>query len=82
MKSITIGQLRQNPARMLADVEAGENYQITRHGRQVARIVPREHGLELIPPKSRAGTQLSHLPRHELRSAHSIDELLDDERDR
>lgn len=82
MKTITIGQLRQNPAPMLADVEAGETYQITRHSREIARIVPRDHALELLPPKSGAGSHLSRLPRHELRTAASIDDLLEDERDR
>lgn len=40
MKSITVGQLRQNPTAMLADVEAGETYLITRHDREIARVVP------------------------------------------
>ena len=82
MKTITVGQLRQNPTAMLADVEAGETYQVTRHNREIARIVPRTHELELMPPKRRSGTHLAHLPRHELRTAASIDELLADERDR
>ena len=82
MKMITVGQLRQNPTSMLADVEAGETYQITRHNREIARIVPRTAGLDLVPPKRRAGSHLSDLPRHELRTAASIDDLLADERDR
>lgn len=82
MKTITVGQLRQNPTAMLADVEAGETYQVTRHNREIARIVPRTHELELMPPKRRSGTHLADLPRHELRTAASIDELLADERDR
>lgn len=82
MKTITVGQLRQNPAGMLAEVESGETYRITRHSREIARIIPRNHALELIPAKRRTGSRLAALPRHELRSANSISELLADERDR
>lgn len=82
MKTITVGQLRQNPTTMLADVEAGETYRVTRHNREIARIVPRTHEFELVPPKRRGGSHLADLPRHELRTAASIDELLADERDR
>lgn len=82
MKTITVGQLRQNPAGMLAEVESGETYRITRHSREIARIIPRNHALELIPAKRRTGSRLADLPRHELRSANSISELLADERDR
>ncbi len=82
MKTITVGQLRQNPTTMLADVEAGEIYQVTRHGREIARMVPRDHAVTLVPPRRRTGSHLSDLPRHELRTATSIDALLADERDR
>lgn len=82
MKTITVGQLRQNPTAMLAEVEAGETYRVTRHSREIARIVPRGQDLELTPPKRRNGSRLADLPRHELRSAASIDEILADERDR
>jgi prevent-host-death family protein len=82
MKTITVGQLRQNPTRMLADVEAGEVYEVTRRGREIARIVPRTHSVELLPRKRRAGSRLAALPRHELRTAASVDDLLADERER
>lgn len=82
MKTITVGQLRQNPTVMLADVEAGETYQVTRHNREIAWIVPRAHQIDLLPRKRRAGSQLASLTRHELRTAASVDELLADERDR
>ena len=39
MKMITVGQLRQNPTSMLADVEAGETYQITRHNQVALELV-------------------------------------------
>lgn len=82
MKSITVGQLRQNPTAMLADVEAGETYRVTRHDHEIARIVPLTAVLPLIEPKRRGGSRLADLPRHTLKSAASIDELLADERDR
>lgn len=82
MKTITVGQLRQNPTAMLADVEAGETYRVTRHSREIARIVPRDRDIELIPPKRRSGSRLADLPRHELRTATSIDDLLAAARDR
>lgn len=82
MKTITVGQLRQNPTAMLSEVEAGETYSVTRHNREIARIVPRVHQVELLPPKCHTGTRLAGLPQHELRTAKSIDELLADERDR
>ena len=82
MKTITVAQLRQNPTSMLDDVEAGESYVVTRHRREIARIVPRAGALELLPPKRRGGARLATLPRHELRTAASIDDLLADERDR
>ena len=82
VKTITVGQLRQNPTAMLDDVEAGEVYRITRHDREIARIVPRDPSATLLPPKRSGGSHLSELDRHELRTATSIDELLADERDR
>ena len=74
--------MRQNPTTMLAEVEAGETYVVTRHRRQIARIVPRSGELELVPPKRRNGSRLAALPPHALRTAASIDDLLADERDR
>ncbi|HRW17674.1 MAG TPA: type II toxin-antitoxin system prevent-host-death family antitoxin [Dermatophilaceae bacterium] len=82
MKTITVGQLRQNPTAMLAEVEGGATYRVTRHNREIARIVPRPHDVELIPPKRRSGSHLAALARHELRTAASIEDLLADERDR
>jgi prevent-host-death family protein len=38
--SITVGQLRQNPTKMLADVQGGERYVVTNHGRPIADVVP------------------------------------------
>ena len=40
--SITVGQLRQNPTRMLDEVQDGETYTITSHGRPIADVIPHE----------------------------------------
>lgn len=81
MKTITVAELRQNPTSALAEVEAGETYRITRHGREVGRIVPTpQTGIALIPPTRSGGIKLSGLPRHAIRTAESIGALLDEER--
>jgi len=82
MKTITVGQLRQNPTIMLNEVEAGETYRVTRHDHEVARVVPLAPGLHVTPRKRSGGSRLAQLPRHELRTAQDVDELLADERDR
>ncbi|MGB3909944.1 MAG: type II toxin-antitoxin system prevent-host-death family antitoxin [Pseudolysinimonas sp.] len=82
MKTITVGQLRQNPTVMLDEVEAGEVYRITRHDREIARVVPRDPSSVLLPRKRAGGSHLAGIDRHELQSAGSIDQLLADERDR
>lgn len=40
-KSISIGELRQNPTRMLREVRAGATYTITDHGEPVAEVAAR-----------------------------------------
>jgi len=43
-KTISVGQLRQNPSRMIRDVREGEFYVLTDRGVPVADIAPhREH---------------------------------------
>jgi prevent-host-death family protein len=54
MNTITVGELRQNPTHMLDEVEHGAVYFVTRHGRQIARIVPVE-GEETITPARKSG---------------------------
>ncbi|MCA0158257.1 type II toxin-antitoxin system Phd/YefM family antitoxin [Tsukamurella sp. M9C] len=77
MKSITVAELRQNPTAALAEVENGETYEVTRHRRVVARLVPPEPAIELIPPKKRGGARLSERPGPVTnRSVAEIDELL------
>jgi prevent-host-death family protein len=39
-KTISIGQLRQNPTAMIREVRAGATYTLTDHGEPIAEIVP------------------------------------------
>ena len=80
MKSISVGELRQNPTVMIADVEAGEVYELTRHHRRVGLIVPATPLGQLVPPRRTGGARTSELPVHRVRTAGSIDELLDDQK--
>lgn len=78
MKTISIGEIRQNPTRMLRDVESGEAYSLTRHHREVARIIP-VGGVASIPPPRRSGrADVRNLPRVELPDGMTMDEFLDD----
>lgn len=78
MKNVSVRELRQNPAQMLRDVESGESYTITSYNRPIARVEPVAASTQIIPPKRTGRPNLASLPRHELRTAASIDELLDD----
>ncbi|SFS18182.1 Antitoxin Phd_YefM, type II toxin-antitoxin system [Agrococcus baldri] len=78
MKTISVRELRQNPMQMLRDVEAGESYTITSYNRPVARVEPTASSTRIIPSKRTGRPNLSALPKHELRTAESMDELLDD----
>lgn len=40
MKTISVGELRQNPTAALDAVEHGETFVVTRHRREIARLVP------------------------------------------
>ena len=40
-KTISVGELRQNPTRMLREVRAGATYTVTDHGEPIAEIVAR-----------------------------------------
>lgn len=61
-KTIKVGDLRRNSAEMIDDVEAGDEYVLTRNGREVARVVPvaedtrwthnRERALEVLSAMS------------------------------
>lgn len=77
---MTVGQLRQNPTEVLADVEAGATYAISRHGHVIGRIVPLTGAPDLTPPKRSSAARTRLLDRVELTSAASIDDLIDDAR--
>ncbi|HMR48398.1 MAG TPA: type II toxin-antitoxin system prevent-host-death family antitoxin [Arachnia sp.] len=77
MKTITVGELRQNPTAALDDVERGDTYRITRHNREIGRIVPPTAAPDIVSPKRRGRANTSAIPRHELHTVDSIDELLD-----
>lgn len=40
-KTISVGELRQNPTKMLRDVKAGATYVVTDHGEPVAEVTRR-----------------------------------------
>ncbi|MGB4777101.1 type II toxin-antitoxin system Phd/YefM family antitoxin [Microbacterium sp.] len=78
MNTITVGQLRQNPTQMLADVEAGATYTITRHNQEIARVVPVQQIPGLIPAKRTGPSHLADRPRLTLRTAESVEQLLEE----
>jgi antitoxin (DNA-binding transcriptional repressor) of toxin-antitoxin stability system len=63
---------------MLSDVEAGESYRITRHNREIGWIVPPGSDPGLVQAKKRTGARTQALPTHQLRTAASVDQLLDE----
>jgi antitoxin StbD len=80
MKSISVGELRQNPAAMIADLEGGEPYALTRHNRRIGTIIPVVSSATLIPRKSNGPANTRAIARHELTTAATVDELLDDDK--
>jgi prevent-host-death family protein len=54
MKTIPVAALRQNPTQALAEVEQGETYIVTRHNREIARLVPPEPAATVTPEQFRA----------------------------
>lgn len=80
MKSISVGELRQNPAPMIADLEAGEPYALTRHNHLIGTILPAVSSATLIPRKANGPARTRTIARHELTTASTIDELLDEEK--
>ena len=59
MKTITVAELRQNPTAVLAEVEAGETYVVTRHRHPVARLVPPETTPAIVPARSSGASRLT-----------------------
>lgn len=80
MKSISVGELRQNPAPMIADLEDGEPYALTRHNRRIGTIVPTASSAAVIPRKASGPARTRTIVRHELTTASDIDELINDEK--
>lgn len=54
MKTISVGALRQNPTAALDEVERGETYIVTRHNREVARLVPPAPTVTVTPERFQA----------------------------
>jgi|GEM_PF-1318279 len=54
MKVIPVATLRQNPTKALAEVEQGETYIVTRHNREIARLVPPARRATVTPEQFRA----------------------------
>lgn len=79
MKSISVGELRQNPVAMIADLEAGEHYALTRHNRRIGTIVTVISSAMLIPRKSSGPAHTRTIARHDRTTAATVDELLDEE---
>lgn len=78
MKTISVGELRQNPTPMLDDVAGGETYVVTRHSREVARIVPTTSSATVTPPRSSTPSRTVDLPRVELPDGLDFDAFVAD----
>ncbi|WP_079074155.1 hypothetical protein [Mycobacterium tuberculosis] len=52
MKSISVGELRQNPAPMIADLEGGAPPPPPRHNHRIGTIIPAVSSATLIPRKA------------------------------
>lgn len=76
MKSITVAELRQNPTAALDDVEHGEAYVVTRHRRPIARLVPIEDPVAIIPARDRGPSRLADRPREHLHGYEETEALL------
>ncbi len=79
MNTITVGQIRQNPTEMFDAVEAGETYVVTRHGRQIAQVIPLRYVEvpEIIPARKKGQpSNLASKPRLSNRTSEEIDALI------
>ena len=76
MKSISVGELRQNPSAMIEDVVGGEIYELTRHSQRVGLIVPAVSSSAIIPRSAAGPARTTEIPRHQLRTAASVDDLI------
>ena len=80
MKTISTRELRQNQSQMVHDVQSGEVYSLTLHGRAVGTIVPLQASARVVPPKRTDPVDTSLFTRIELTTAETVDELLADMR--
>ncbi|GAB96226.1 prevent-host-death family protein [Kineosphaera limosa] len=78
MKTISVGELRQNPTQMLDDVAAGETYVVTRHNREVARVVPSASSATVLPPKAQGPARTVDLRRVALPAGLEIGDFLEE----
>jgi prevent-host-death family protein len=81
MKRLGAYEAKTNLSRILTEVERGESFAITKHGREVALLVPAGGGTQgLTPAKAIAG--LRKFRRGHTLGPTSIRELIDDGRRR
>ncbi|PZP16199.1 MAG: prevent-host-death family protein [Brachybacterium faecium] len=78
MRSISVGELRQNPTRMLAEIQAGEVHALKRHNREIAQIVPSASSSRMVPPRRTGRARTGDLPYVELSDNATMDQLLDE----
>lgn len=78
MSTISVGELRQNPTRMLELVQEGASFTVTRHGQEIARIVPPEPLSALIPPKSSGPSRILSLGPVEPGGGATVDEVAEE----
>lgn len=59
-KSITVGQMRQNPTDALNDVAEGATYEVTKHRQVIAHLTPPvKNTPESNPDRRRSGASLT-----------------------
>ncbi|MEL4358904.1 MULTISPECIES: type II toxin-antitoxin system Phd/YefM family antitoxin [unclassified Luteococcus] len=78
MKTISVGELRQNPSPMLEAVASGETYRVTRHHQEIAQISPINSSASVVAPRVQGQARTAELPRIELPAGLSIEGLLDE----
>jgi len=52
MRRVSIRDVRSHLADLLAEVGSGQTVAITRHGREVARLVPTDRGAAMLPSRT------------------------------
>ncbi|MFI5715938.1 type II toxin-antitoxin system Phd/YefM family antitoxin [Nocardia sp. NPDC051750] len=80
MKSISVGELSRNLSAVIAEVEAGEVYELTRHHHRVGYIVPAVSSTQIIPRAVEGGAEASSIARHELGTAGAVEELINSDK--